>query len=363
VLNHKTVAVVVPCYNEEQQITRVLRTMPEFVDLIIVVNDKSRDGTVDKVKAFMVSENREPTRILPRTMDYSDDIYSQANNIAIDLRKAEEKLFIPVEITQAERSRVVLLSHQRNGGKGATVSSGYKYARDRGIDCTAIMDGDGQMNPAELERICMPVVTGVADYSKGNRFKHRTVRQSMPQVRYYGNAILSILTKIATGYWRVSDTQTGFTAISLEAMDNIAIHKLFPSYGVYNDLLQKLNLADFTVTEVPITPVYNIGEKSKMRIFRVMPRISGLLIRLFFDRLFRKYLFTSFHPLFLLYIVSFFTFLIDIPIAVRFLHAYLVSGDIWTAHLTILTTLMIFSFQSLVFAMWFDMHDNERLYV
>jgi glycosyltransferase involved in cell wall biosynthesis len=362
-LNNKSIAVVVPCYNEEKQIGGVLASMPDFVDLIIVVNDKSKDGTAAKVKEFIANDRKTVRRFEKRVKTYSDSIYASADNIALDLEKEAEKFFIPCEVAAGEHSNVVMLTHSRNGGKGAGVATGYKYAKDHGIDVTAIMDGDGQMNPAELEMVCMPVVTGKADYSKGNRFKHRTAHKYIPKVRFYGNSILSILTKIATGYWRVSDSQTGFTAISLEALENIELHNLYPSYGVYNDILQKLNLANFTVTEVPITPVYHIGEKSKMKIFKVVPTIAWLLVRRFIERLFGKYLFAGFHPLFLLYAMSFLSFVIDIPIIVRFVHAFVATHTIWSAHLTVLTSLLIFSFQSLVFAMWFDMHDNERLYV
>lgn len=362
-LNNKTVAVVVACYNEATQIGRVLRTMPEFVDLIVVVNDCSTDATAATVKAFMDADTRSARQIVKRPVTYSDSPYDTANNLALDMDRDSERFFAPYGVQRSDTSRVALVSHLKNSGKGAAVATGYKYAREHGIDCTAIMDGDGQMNPAELERVCLPVVNGAASYSKGNRFKHRAARRSIPQVRFFGNAALSILTKIATGYWRVSDAQTGFTAISLEALETIDIHRLYGSYGVYNDLLQKLNIASFTVTEVPITPVYNVGEQSKMRIGKVMRRVSWLLVKLFFERLFKKYLLTNFHPLFLLYMVSFLTFAIDIPITIRFMHAYFAGAEIWTAHLTLLTNLMLFSFQSLVFAMWFDMYDNERLYV
>ena len=258
---------------------------------------------------------------------------------------------------------MVLLNHARNGGKGAAVATGFAYARNHGADCTAIMDGDGQMDPAELERICRPVLEGRADYCKGNRFKHRSARRAIPRVRYVGNTGLSMLTKIATGYWRVSDAQTGFVAISGEALESLELQALYPRYGVYNDLLQKLNIANFTITEVPITPHYAIGEQSKMNIPRVAPRLAGLLLRLFVQRLFKKYLTQSFHPLFLLYAVSFLSLLVDIPVTIRFFYAYFAQHQIWLAHLTLATMIWIFSFQSLVFAMWFDINDNERLYV
>ena len=362
-LEGKSIAVVVPCFNEEQQICRVLETMPAFVDLVIVVNDASTDTTATVVRRFIETNRKLFSPLMPQKPPAGDDVYGRADRLALEMERETEKLFIPCEEFRRETSRVVLLDHARNGGKGAAVATGFKYARDHGADCTAIMDGDGQMDPSELERICRPVIAGRADYCKGNRFKHRSARRAIPRIRYVGNAGLSMLTKIATGYWRVSDAQTGFVAISREALESLELHALYPRYGVYNDLLQKLNIANFTITEVPITPHYAVGEQSKMNIPKVAPRLAGLLLRLFVQRLFKKYLVQSFHPLFLLYIVSFLAFLVDIPLVVRFLHAYVARGEIMLAHLTLLTNIWIFSFQSLVFAMWFDINDNDRLYV
>jgi len=270
---------------------------------------------------------------------------------------------VSCEEIRAPTSRVVLLTHKHNGGRGAALANGYCYARMHNVACTATMDGDGQMDPGELESLCRPLVEGRADYCKGNRFKHRSARRAIPRVRYIGNSGLSLLTKIATGYWRISDTQTGFTALGLEALDNLDIHLLYPRYGSGNDLLQKLNIANFTITEVPITPHYAVGEQSKLKVPQVAPRIAALLLRLFAQRLVKKYLVQTFHPLFLLYAFSLLAFLVDIPLATRFFYAYFVRHEIWMAHLTLATLIWIFSFQSLVFAMWFDINDNDRLYV
>jgi len=362
-LADKSVAVVVPCYNEETQIGRVIETMPEFVDLIIIVNDKSKDKTEEVVKGIIQQRN-DPRNENIKAREYrlSDNPYDYAENVSMEVKKEEAKYFTPAEITAAANSKVVLVSHTKNGGVGAAIASGYKYARDYNIDCTAVMAGDGQMDPAELESICMPVITGKADYSKGNRLKHHSAKYFIPKVRYYGNSILSILTKVASGYWRISDTQTGYTAISLEALDNIEIHKIYKTYGMPNDLLVKLNIASFTITEVPIKPVYNVGEQSKMKVSKVIPRVSWLLIKLFFQRMFRKYLLRDFHPVVLLYFLAFFTALIDLPLMVKILYHYVVNDGVLYGHLILATFVTIFSFQSFIFAMWFDMQDNERLY-
>ena len=362
-LLNKSIAVVVPCFNEERQIGQVLATLPDFVDLVVVVNDASTDGTGAAVQRFIEADHRPFKPLARREQHMGAGVYDRANNLVLEMEREAEKLFLPSTEFSRPHSRVVLLTHARNGGKGAGVATGYRYTRNHGADCTAIMDGDGQMDPGELERMCRPVLEGRADYCKGNRFKHRSARRAIPRVRLFGNGLLSILTKIATGYWRVSDAQTGFTAISREALESLELHALYPRYGVHNDLLQKLNIANFIITEVPITPHYAVGEQSKMKIPTLIPRMSALLLRLFVQRLFKKYLYQSFHPLFLLYLVSFLAFLADLPLIYRFLHAYFAHSEIMLAHLTLLTTIGIFSFQSLVFAMWFDMNDNDRLYV
>jgi glycosyltransferase involved in cell wall biosynthesis len=362
-LNEKSIAVIVPCFNEAQQIAHVLETLPAFVDLVIVVNDASTDATAQVVQHFMEADRTPFTPRARRVRQPGTGVYARADNLALEMEREAEQRLIPCTEIRLPTSRVVLLNHSYNGGKGAAVATGFQFAREHGADCTAIMDGDGQMDPAELQSLCQPVVTGRADYCKGNRFKHRAAQRAIPRVRHVGNAGLSMLTKIATGYWRVSDAQTGFVAISREALESLELHTLYPRYGVYNDLLQKLNIANFTITEIPITPHYAIGEHSKLNIPHVAPRIAGLLLRLFLQRLVKKYLVQSFHPLFLLYVFSLLAFLVDIPLTARFLYAYFAHHEIWMAHLTLATLIGIFSFQSLVFAMWFDINDNDRLYV
>lgn len=362
-LKGKTIAVVVPCYNEETQISLVVRTMPDFVDLIIAVNDKSRDKTLEVLKGLQEEiAVLGSGGLLPDLGKRSDSPYDRVENALLDQREDEAAKYTPAAVFTSPSSKLVIIDHLENGGVGAAIASGYKYARDCRIDCTAVMAGDGQMDPNELESICLPVVEGRADYSKGNRLKHRGARLVIPKVRYYGNSILSILTKMASGYWRVSDTQTGYTAISLEALENIDIYKIYKSYGMPNDLLVKLNIASFSVTEVPIKPVYQVGEQSKMKIGKVIRSVSWLLVKLFAERMFKKYLLRDFHPLFLLYCGAVIGGVADLYVFARWVSEY-AQGNVMYGWLVLLVTLGLFSFQSLIFAMWFDMQDNERLYV
>ena len=361
-LNKKTIAVVVPSYNEEKQIGMVIESMPDFVDRIVVVNDKSKDETASVVQKYIKNDKAEV-----RDLNHKDKIvpnrYNHADMVVEKMREEEHRLFTPSEVYNKEpkKSRIILINHMKNGSVGASIATGYKWCLDNNIDCTAVMGGDGQMDPSELESICLPVVDGEVDYVKGNRLKHRSANLVIPKIRFLGNSVLSLLTKIASGYWQVSDTQTGYTAISLEALGGINIYNIYPSYGCPNDILVKLNIANFTIKEVPIKPIYDIGEKSKMKIFKVIPRISWLLFKLFWKRLYKKYLFRDFHPLFLLYHLAIILLLINIPYAVASLTDLFGGQKISTNSFIAFMFLGITGFQSLFFAMWMDMMDNQRL--
>jgi len=365
-LKNKTIAVVVPSYNEEKQITRVIESMPEFVDRIIIINDCSKDRTAEIVQNIINStDNRSAVHTANkfRTEPVFNG-YNRAELVLHEKHKEEHKFYLPSEVINKdpENEKVILINHLKNGGVGASIATGYKWCKDHDIDCTSVMAGDGQMDPAELEGICLPVVEENIDYVKGNRLIHRSAWLVIPKVRFFGNSILSILTKIASGYWNVSDTQTGYTALSNSALNGIELHKIYKSYGMPNDMLVKLNIAMCTLREVEIKPVYDVGEQSKMKIFKVIPRVSWLLLKSFFKRLWVKYLFRDFHPLFILYNLSFLLFFLCIPFGSRIAKNLLVDGLNTPSNIMIIFVfLLISSFQFLLFAMWMDIQDNERL--
>ena len=363
-LKGKTVAVVVPAYNEETQIGMVIETMPDFVDRIVIVNDCSPDRTAEVVKEHIVRERAkgESLRILPVKVERTR--WNEAELVLEEESDREMAHYVPSEVMNEhpDTDRVILINNLKNGGVGAGIARGYKWCRDRGIDCTAVMAGDGQMDPHELEGICLPVIEEGIDYVKGNRLIHRSAWLVIPKVRFFGNSILSILTKLASGYWRVSDTQTGYTAIGLKAMHAVKLHKIYRSYGMPNDLLVKLNIAQCTLREVEIKPVYRVGEQSKMKVMKVIPRVSRLLIKSFFIRLWRKYLFKDFHPLFIFYNYAFLALLITLPYAWKIGRAFWTGTVVNTEPLIAFLFLATSGFQALIFAMWMDMQDNERLY-
>lgn len=293
---------------------RVIDTMPEFVDHIVIVNDCSKDRTADVVAELM---QRYP--------------------------------------------RVMLISHETNQGVGGAIATGYKWARERGIDVAVVMAGDGQMDPTDLPALLNPVVQDETDYAKGNRLVSGEAFRKIPKIRYFGNSILSLLTKIASGYWHVADSQTGYTAINKKALQTVDWDAMYKRYGQPNDLLVKLNVEGFRVRDVPIKPVYNIGEKSGIRVRKVVFTIGWLLFKLFWWRLKEKYVVRDFHPLVFFYLLSFGLMGLSAMFFVHVLWLWAQHGHV--PQLSALAWMFTFAtgLQSLFFAFWFDMEANKDL--
>ena len=311
----KTVCVVVPAYNEEKLISRVLETMPDYVDKVVVVDDKSTDRTAEIV------------------------------------------------INAAEQSggRIILIQHSKNQGVGGAITSGYKWARDNRIDITAVMAGDAQMDPADLPNLLDPVAAGQVDYAKGNRLFTGNAWQVIPKIRYLGNSYLSLLTKIASGYWHVADSQTGYTAINLRALETLDLDKIYKRFGMPNDMLVKLNIYNFRVRDIPVKPVYNIGEVSKIKLQKVMITLSWLLLRDFLYRLKEKYIIRDFHPLVFFYMFGFLFGLAAIILFFRVFYIWFAAGQIPRINALAAMFSFISSVQFTLFAMWFDMESNKEL--
>ena len=316
-LHNKTIAVVVPCYNEETQIGKVLSTMPDYVDLIIVVDDLSKDRTCQVVEEFIAAAGA--------------------------------------------ASRTVLLRHLVNGGVGKSIVDGYQECVRRGIDVAAVMAGDAQMDPRQLRSIVTPVARGKCDYAKANRLYYKRAWNMVPRKRYLGNAFLSMLTKIASGYWKITDSQTGYTALSLRAMQTIDLDNIYSRYGYPNDVLVRLNVYNFRVLDVPLRPVYNVGEQSKMKLRKVIPTMSWLLFNRFLWRMWRKYVIHDFHPLVFFYMAGMLLGVIGVGLFARVLWMWGRNGEIPPINALMWGFCVISSVQFCLFAMWFDMEHNRDL--
>lgn len=312
----KKVAVVIPAFNEELLIGKVIETMPEFVDKIVIVDDVSRDSTVNIVENFAAHSPE----------------------------------------------RVILIRHTENQGVGGAIATGYKWCRDHEIDVTSVMAGDAQMDPEELPSLIAPIIKDQADYTKGNRLFSGEAWEIIPRVRYLGNAMLSLLTKIASGYWNVADSQSGYTAISLKVLKTINLDAIYKRYGMPNDLLVRLNVYSFRVKDVPIRPIYGIGEKSGIKPLRMIPSLSWLLIKLFMMRMIQKYVIRDFHPLIFFYgLAGLLLGIVSPLLVIRLALVWYIVGSIPAINALALIMVVITGVQFLLFAMWFDMEYNREL--
>jgi glycosyltransferase involved in cell wall biosynthesis len=309
----KIIGVVVPAYNEEKLVGRVIETMPDFIDRAIVVDDCSQDNTSQVVRGY-----------------------------------------------QSADARVLLIRHEKNQGVGGAIATGYKWCRDHEVDVAVVMAGDAQMDPADLPALLDPIVEDRVDYSKGNRLLTGEAWRIIPRARYLGNASLSFLTKIVSGYWHVADSQAGYTAVNKRVLHLLPLDKIYPRYGMPNDFLVTLNIYNMRVIDVPVKPVYG-SEKSGINFKTIVFTLSFLLLRLFFRRMISKYIIRDFHPLVLFYSLGVFLLLLDIPFLIRLLYLWSTRGAV--PEVTFLTVLFctISSLQLILFAMLFDMESNRDL--
>jgi glycosyltransferase involved in cell wall biosynthesis len=312
VFEGKRVGVVVPAYDEEALIAATLGGIPPLVDRIFVVNDGSEDRTTE---------------------------------CALELGDP----------------RVEVLTHERRSGVGAATITGYRKAMAEGLDVVVVMNGDNQMAPEDLPTLVEPVARGELDYSKANRLSTGLAWQLIPKTRFFGNAVLSMLTKIASGYWHVADSQSGYTVISREMLEKLDLDHVYTNYGFPNDMLVHLNVWNARVRDFPSRPIYGVGERSNIRYRHVVPRIAWLLVRGFFWRLWEKYVKRDFYPLVFFYVIGFIStvagFLLGLVVV-----GYRIAGySIPIATVVLVAVLVISGLQFALFAMWFDMEFNKDL--
>jgi glycosyltransferase involved in cell wall biosynthesis len=240
---NKTNAVVVRAYNEEKSISSLVDSMPDFVDRIYIVNDASSDKTLE---------------------------------IISELARTDKRIFI--------------INHSIRSGAGSASISGLKQTLLENIDVVATMDGDGQMIPSLLSRFLDPIIMGKADCSKGSRLLQREDKREMPTFRLFGNFMLTYLTRMASGYWHISDPQNGYMAISQETLRKIDLDNIDRGFAFENDILVKLNVVNARVVNIPHPAIYR-GQTSKITYPSFILQTSWILLKDFAWRLSKKYLF------------------------------------------------------------------------
>ena len=247
----KSVAVVIPAYNEEALIGETLLSIPEYVDNVYAVDDCSNDQTGDIIR-----------------------------------RHAQEN------------QKIHPIIRKKNGGVGAAIVSGYKGALRDGNDLIAVMAGDNQMDPTYLSNLLDPIVDGTTDFTKGNRLKPGYWK-GMSKWRLFGNLLLNVLNKIASGYWDVSDPQNGYVAISSAALSKLDLDKLYPRYAFENDMMIKSNIAGIHMMNIYVPARYG-REKSHIRYGSFTVKTSIFLLKSFIWRVGVKFLQYQ-HPIYLTY--------------------------------------------------------------
>ncbi len=311
----KKIAVIVPAYNEELLIEKTINSIPNRVDKIFVINDASKDNTKQVVENLM------------------------SNN-----------------------DKVILINLEKNSGVGAAIVTGYKKAYDLNYDIGVVMPGDAQALPKDFDNLVAPIIDNIADYTKGNRLKFKGVSKIMPKHRFFGNSILTLLTKFASGYYHIMDPQMGYTALNLKLIPEINIDSLIKRYGYPGHLLYLLNLSDAVVHDVNVEPHYG-EEKSGINLITFVPKLCFLLIRLFFSRVFKKLIFQNLTPAGISYFFSFIMLFIGIPfLGYRALNYLFTKNYIPELTFIALSTFVILFFLFFLFGVMFDVQENKELH-
>jgi glycosyltransferase involved in cell wall biosynthesis len=314
VYKDKKISLVIPAHNEERLIGPTLEGVPETIDRVYVIDDASQDSTCEVVEKYALID-----------------------------------------------PRVELIRHEVNKGVGAAIITGYQRSSADGYDIAVVVGGDNQMPLEVVEELLEPVASGEVDYTKGNRFLMPQVGlDGMPWTRFIGNALISIMTKMASGYYKIYDVVDGYTAISKRAIDLIDWGKAWKGYGYPMDFLVRLNAYGLKVKDVPRRAIYLEGERqSQIKGVNYALRVTPMMVRGFFWRLLSKYLVRDFHPLLFFYIFG----LLLLPLGVLyggFLVYQQFTGEGVTGPRSVVCALMIImGIQFLLFAMLYDMQESE----
>ncbi|MBP9854512.1 MAG: glycosyltransferase family 2 protein [Candidatus Omnitrophica bacterium] len=311
--NH-SIALVIPAYNESKLILPTLQNVPALIDRIYVVDDCSTDTLADVVRSQSQKDKR-----------------------------------------------VVLLQHTENQGPGGAIITGYRASSKDGYAITVVVGGDYQMPLNEVEAFLDPLIDKTADYTKGNRFLlWDKTRAQMPKIRIFGNIIITGMTKIASGYYKIMDVVDGYTAITKKAIDTVDWNVAWKRYGYPMDFLIRLNAYGQRVKDIPRTPIYLEGERqSQIKGLGYALKVAPMLIRGFFWRMFFRYIYLDFHPLVFFFICGMILFPFGILLGFEQIYRELFGGGATGPKSILCAMSVITGLQFLLFGMWFDMEMGK----
>jgi glycosyltransferase involved in cell wall biosynthesis len=307
----RRVFVVIPCYNVESHIADVIASIPEYVDGIVAVDDKSRDATYAVLK-------------------------------------------------QATDPRVEVVQHAVNRGVGGAMITGFHRATELDAEIMVKVDGDGQMDLSYLPALLEPLVNQGYVYTKGNRLVDRRALEVMPRARIFGNFVLTFLTKMASGYWHIMDPQNGFLAITVDTWKVLDHQRIFNGYFFENDMLVNLNLLNARVKDVPMPSRYG-NEVSGLRIGQIIPMFSWLLVNRTIYRFVTKYMLQDFSPIALLVLTGLPLFIWGIIFGAVTWIVNAQHGVVTSTGAVMLSVLpFLVGFQLLLQALVLDVQDTPR---
>ena len=307
------IAIVVPAYNEEKLVDKTIKSIPDFVDKIVAINDCSKDNT-EKI-----------------------------------LRKLEKV-----------DKRIYVINNEVNIGLGGSMIKALKYLMDTDIDIIGVMAGDAQMDPKYLAPMIDEQIITAADMVKANRFMHSEALKTMPTYRRLGNIFISILTKFATGYYSVFDSQNGYVIYKTDAIRKISLDFIGNRYEYENTMLLALSISRAKVVDFPIPALYG-EETSTINLFGTGFRTLNSLNKGFWKRIYYKYILMNFHPIALFLVFGILLLVIGALVGLFIIFwkiAYSISPTTGTVMLCILP--VIIGIQYLLTAIAMDVNNENK---
>ncbi len=309
----KKISLVIPAHNEERLIVPTLEAAPDLFDRIYVIDDGSSDNMVEVVEKLKLKD-----------------------------------------------SRIELIKHGRNIGVGQAVITGYEKSAKDGFDIAVVVGGDNQMPLEMAEDFLEPLIRDEADYTKGNRFLvEENIFDDMPNIRLVGNSIISLLTKVASGYYKIFDFVDGYTAITKKAIEIINWKKAWKKYGYPMDFLIRLNAYGFRVKDIPRRAIYLPGERqSQIKGFSYALKVTPMLLRNFLWRIAKKYIYRDFHPLIFCYFGGIFFIPAGVLWGIYLIWKQAIGIGVSGPQAIFCALLILMGFQAMLFAMLFDMYEG-----